>query len=172
MSLDVPVDIEMGRITALFGVRGWVKIQSHTEPRENLLNYGPWRVCQDDTCRFYAVVEGQRHGKGLVARLEGVEDRDTAAVLVGARILVRRDQLAVAGQGEYYWADLLGLQVVTVTGESLGCVDHLLATGANDVLVVREASGRERLIPFIHEQVIRRVDLARGRIEVDWDPEF
>ncbi len=172
MSINTLADIEMGRIVALFGVRGWVKVQSHTEPRENLLNYRPWQLCQHDTCRSFTVTECQRHGKGLVAKLEGIEDRDAAAKLVGARILVPRAQLPDAGAGEFYWTDLLGLQVVSLEGEVLGCVDHLLATGANDVLVVRDAAGHERLIPFIPDQVVRNVDLSEGRIEVDWDPAF
>ena len=116
------------------------------------------------------VCDTRRHGKAVIARLGGYEDRDTARELVGAEIAVRRDQLAEITEGEYYWADLVGLKVVTVSGKDLGIVNHLIETGANDVLVV--VGERERLIPFIRDEVVVAVDLDRGEIRVDWDPEF
>ena len=165
-------DVAVGRITALYGVRGWVKIQSHTVPRENILHYQPWQVCRDGTCHPYTVAESRPHGKSLVVRLDGIGDRDAAAPLVGAKVCVRRDQFPAAEPGEYYWADLVGLRVVTRAGEELGRVDHLMETGANDVLVVIDTTGRERLIPFLRETVVHAVDLVAGVIEVDWDPAF
>lgn len=160
----------VGRISGLYGVRGWLRIYSHTEPRENIVNYSPWLIRERDGWRSYEVAGGRRHGKGVVAHLVGIEDRDAAAALMGKDIAIRREQLPETAEDEYYWADLEGLEVVTREGESLGRLDHLFATGANDVMVVK--GDRERLIPFLQGQVVLEIDLGQGRIEVDWDPEF
>lgn len=158
----------VGRISGLYGVRGWVKVFSETEPRDNILTYNPWYLGAGRKPRELA--EGRRHGKGLIARLEGCEDRDQAAALVGLEIRIRRDQLPRLGADEFYWADLVGLSVETLEGRRLGRVDRVFATTANDVLVVN--GERERLLPFLWDRVIKDVDLDLGRIRVDWDPEF
>ena len=158
----------VGRVTGLFGVRGWVKVFSHTEPRDNVLGYQPWRLEIDGAPREFEVVDGRVHGKGIVAQLAGIDDRDAAAALVGKDIVVERALLGPAGPGEYYYADLEGLEVVTLDGISLGQVSSLFETGANTVLVVR--GERERLLPFTLGQVVQSVE--PGRIVVDWDPAF
>ena len=114
---------------------------------------------------------GAKRGKGMVARIPGVEDREGAMALIGADIHVDRALLPAAEDGEYYWADLEGLDVVTVDGLPLGRVNHLFATGANDVMVVRGGE-REHLVPFVSGTYVRSVDLDAGRIVVDWDAEF
>lgn len=162
--------IVVGRIAGLYGVRGWVKVYSHTQPRENILNYSPWYLHLDGGWKALKLLDGKPHGKGIVARLEGYEDRDRAATLVQQDVAIQAEQLPEAGEGEYYWSELIGLRVETLEGVELGRVDHLLETGSNDVLVVR--GERERLIPYVPEQVVREVDLAAQRIRVDWDPEF
>lgn len=162
--------VTLGRVSGLFGVRGWIKVHSHTEPRENILRYSPWLLRVRGQWAELPVAEGQRHGKAVIARIEGVTDRIAAATLVGAEIAVPRERLPALEEGEYYWSDLQGLRVVTLEGRELGQVDHLLDTGANDVLVVR--GERERLIPFLRPDVVQAVDLAGGVIRVDWDPEF
>jgi len=116
------------------------------------------------------LAEGSRQGKGVIARLADCENRDQAQALMGCEIGIRRDQLPGAAPGEYYWSDLQGLKVVTIKGEQLGTVDHLIETGANDVLVVK--GERERLIPFVLDQVIVNVDLDKREIQVDWDKGF
>ncbi|MGB5832227.1 MAG: ribosome maturation factor RimM, partial [Thiohalocapsa sp.] len=118
----------------------------------------------------HTLLEGRTHGKGLVVRLEGCEDRDQAAVLTGQTIAVYRGQLPPPRPDEFYWADLEGLSVTTLEGETLGCVSHLFATGANDVLVVE--GDRERLLPFLWDDVVKDVDFCGGMIRVDWDPDF
>ena len=162
--------VVLGQVNGLFGVRGWVKVFSHTDPRENILRYGPWRLTLEGRSREFRVLEGRRQGKGIVARLEGLDDRDQAAAWLGAEISVPREQLPEPGPGEYYWADLIGLEVKTMDGVALGRVSHLFRTGANDVMVVQ--GERERLVPFVQEDVVREVDLEAGRIRVVWDPEF
>lgn len=160
----------VGRITGLYGVRGWVRIHSFTEPRENVLGFEHWLVGDDEQWAVLEKVEGRCHGKGVVARIAGHDDRDKAATLVGKSIAVERDQLPPLDAGEYYWTDLEGLEVRTSAGYVLGTVDHLFATGANDVLVVK--GEREHLIPFLPDQVVRAIHLTEGWMEVDWDPEF
>jgi len=164
----------LGRVSGLFGVKGWIKVYSDTEPRDNILNYSPWYLRRQGEWQPFEVVAGQQHGKGIVAQLANCPDRDTAAELIGSDIAVPREQLPAPDEEEYYWSDLRGLKVITLQGVDLGQVSNLMETGANDVLVVREAGeqGRERLIPFIRQQVIREVDLERGVLIVDWDPEF
>jgi 16S rRNA processing protein RimM len=158
----------VGRISGVYGVRGWVKVFSETDPRENILAYRPWYLGESGRPR--KVAEGRRHGKGLVARLEGCEDRDQAAALVAQEIAVRRDQLPPTRGDEFYWADLEGLAVITLDGIHIGRVDRLFATAANDVLVVK--GDRERLLPFVWGQVVREVDFELGQMRVDWDPDF
>jgi len=158
----------VGRVSGLYGVRGWVKVFSETEPRDNILTYQPWYLGAEHNPR--GLVAGRSQGKGLVARLEGCEDRDQAAALVGLAISIHRSQLPRLRADEFYWADLVGLNVETLDGTLLGRVDRLFATAANDVLVVE--GDRERLLPFVRDRVIKDVDLGQGRIRVDWDPEF
>lgn len=160
----------IGRIAGVYGVRGWVKIHSYTDPIENILHYKRWQLRLHDAWQQKEVVTGRPQGKGLVAQIAGVDDRDVARTLTGADIAIERSALPPIAPNEYYWTDLLGLEVVTVDGCSLGKVDHLIETGANDVLVVR--GDRERCVPYLRGDVVRRVDLDAGTIEVDWDPDF
>ena len=162
--------ILVGRIQGLYGVKGWVKILSHTDPRENILRYRPWYLDQGEGWSATDITAGRRHGKTVVAHLFGVDDRDQAAALLGTEIAVRRDQLPPPQKGEYYWVDLEGLRVVTETGVALGQISHLFATGANDVIVVQ--GDKERLIPFVEPDVVREVNFNRRCMIVDWDPEF
>lgn len=157
----------LGRVTGLFGVKGWVKVHSYTEPREAVLDYKSWLLASSDGWQPAEVAEGQRHGKTIIARLEGYEDRDQAAALVGTDIGVPREAMPDAGRGRYYWSDLEGLRVVHQDGRELGRVDQLLETGADDVMVVK--GEQERLIPFVMDRVVLDVDLAAGVIRVDWE---
>lgn len=160
----------MGRVSGLYGVRGWVKVYSYTQPRENILNYTPWYLEIDGCWVPFEIQAGRRHGSTVVAHLENCPDRDAAIRLLQHRIAVRSEQLPPAGEGEYYWADLIGLRVRTTDGTELGTVSDLMETGANDVLVV--SGERERLIPFTPGHAVRDVDLSAGVITVEWDPEF
>lgn len=164
--------VPLGRIVGIFGVHGEVKLESWTEPRERIFDYRPWLLASaPGEVQTVDGVRGRKQGKGLVARLPGVDDRDQAAALVGRDILVDRGQLPAPAEGEFYWADLEGLEVVTTEGVVLGRVSHLVATGANDVLVVH-GGGKEHLLPFVRERYVQDVDMEAGRIVVDWDPNF
>lgn len=166
--------ILLGRVVGVFGVAGWVKIESFTEPRENLLKYRPWRLRLGEGEQVVELdVErprGRAQGKGMVAELPEVSDRDAAAKWVGAEIWVDRARLPKLKRGEIYWADLEGLTVIAQDGTRFGTVSHLFATGANDVLVVR--GERERLIPYLPNSVVLSIDLDAREMRVDWDPEF
>lgn len=162
--------VVVGRIEGAYGVKGWVRVRSFTDPPANILDYDPWHLRLARGQQDCERLETRPHGKGFVARLAGIDDRDAAAALGGAEIEVPRDCLAPTGAGEYYWNDLLGLDVVTTTGLRLGQVETMMATGANDVMVL--AGDRRRLIPFVHGTVVQAVDLDAGEIRVDWDPDF
>jgi 16S rRNA processing protein RimM len=162
----------VGRIVGLYGVQGWLKIESWTEPRTRIFDYQPWQLdTAPDAVSQIKGIKGRPQGKGLVAYFPEVDDRDKAALLVGKDIYVARELLPPPGKNEYYWVDLEGLEVVTTEGVELGRVSHLFATGANDVVVVKDST-RERLVPFIQGSYVRSVDLSGGRMVVDWDPEF
>lgn len=163
--------IVVGRINGLHGVRGWVKVFSHTQPRDNILSYRTWYLLRNGQWQATELLDGRQQGKGIVARLKGYDDRDQAVALMETDVAIRREQLAAAAPGEYYWAELQGLRVVNAEGIELGVVDHLLETGANDVLVVRDGEA-ERLIPYVPGQFVLGVSLEEGLIKVDWDAEF
>lgn len=162
----------VGRIVGLYGVQGWLKIESWTEPRMRIFDYQPWllRAASGAESQIKGV-KGRSQGKGMVAYLPELDDREQAAALIGHDIYVARAQLPAPAKDEYYWVDLEGLEVVTTEGVTLGRVAHLFATGANDVVVVRDGE-RERLIPFVQGMYVRSVDLSGGYMVVDWDPEF
>lgn len=161
--------VVMGRVIGVYGVRGWVKVRSHTRDRAGILDYDRWLVRRADQWQEFGLAEGRVHGAGLVARLEGITERSAAATLVGADIAVRKSQLPAPEGGAYYWTQLEGMKVINVQGVELGKVSGLFETGANDVMVV--IGERERLIPFVRG-VIKKVDLAAGTMHVDWDADF
>ena len=162
-----PEPVVLGRITGLFGVRGWVKVFSYTEPREAVLNYKRWLLRRHDEWQPVSVAEGKRHGKTVIARVEGFDDRDRSAELVGSEIGTPRDEMPDTADGQYYWTDLEGLRVVHTDGSELGTVAYLVETGAHDVMVVK--GDKERLVPFVRDKVIIDVDLEEGLITVDWE---
>ncbi len=157
----------LGRISGVFGVDGWVKLFSYTEPREAILGHRNCLLQQDGKWNKLQWCEGRRQGKTIVARLDGVADRDAAALLIGADIGIWREDLPETADSEFYWADLEGLSVVNKDGRELGRVAYMMATGANDVLVV--TGDQEMLIPFVTGQYVLDVDLLKGRIVVDWE---
>lgn len=159
----------MGRVTGPFGVLGWVKIHPYTETSGSLTHYATWWLGRDEPNGERAVTEAKVHGTDVLAKLEGVDDRDAAAALKGWLVAVPRAELPRPKKDEYYWTDLIGLSVVNTEGAEFGTVKELLETGANDVLVVQ--GERERLIPFIR-QVILDVDLKGRAIKVEWGADY
>ena len=171
----------MGQLTGAHGVKGWVKVFSFTDPPANILGYKQWQLrYPDGRCRSVNLVDGRPQGKGLAASIEGVQDREAAQLMAGACVFVPRASLPGLDEGEYYWHQLQGLRVRAFSLEGatqdsvlLGRVHHLMATGANDVLVVRdeEGDGREYLIPWL-DHVVVAVDLEQREVQVRWDVDF
>lgn len=168
--------VVVGKLMSPFGVKGWIKLYSHTQPVENIASYHPLWIKQGDRWRPFNLEHVQRHGKGLVAKIKGCDTRDQTPAYIGCELAIKREQLPALEQGDYYWAQLEGLKVITTAGEFLGIVDHLFETGSNDVLAVHPAAGsidqQERLIPYLWEDVVTAVDLERGEMTVDWDKDF
>jgi 16S rRNA processing protein RimM len=160
----------LGRVSGVFGVKGWLKVQSYTEPRDNIVGFGAWTLRLQGVDHDFEVEDGHSHAGSVVAKLQGIDDRDRAREWVGAEIVVARARLPETAAGQLYWADLEGLEVRTTTGIVLGKVDHLLATGGNDVLVLDSVP--QRLIPFVVDAVVKEVDLEMGFIVVDWSPDY
>ena len=163
-------DISVGKVSGVFGIKGWVKVFSYTESRENILSYSPWLLKKGSATKVLKVVDGNYQGKLLTAQLESVNDRDQAAALMGWDIFIKAEQLPKPRQGEYYWSDLIGLKVITNLGVEFGVIDSLLETGAYDVVIVN--GERERVIPFLQGETILSIDLDLGIMTVDWDPDF
>jgi 16S rRNA processing protein RimM len=157
----------MGRIVAPYGVRGWVKIEPYSADPGSLGAYPSWWVGGNSGWREMKVARSVlQHGKSLVARFEGCDDRDAAQGLKGSEVAVERAALPQNADNEYYWADLVGLKVVNMQDEGLGAVAGLFDNGAHAVMRVVDGE-TERLLPFV-EQVVRQVDTAQGRIRVEW----
>jgi 16S rRNA processing protein RimM len=165
----------VAKITGCYGLKGWVKIHSYTEPPENFLGFGNWQLKRRDVYEAVEFDAGKSQGKGLVAHIAGVDDRTLAESYRGLEVVVPESALPSLSDGDYYWRDLQGLQVWCQEGSErvlLGTVDYLIETGANDVLVVAGCEGsidkRERLIPYLPGDTVTGVDLESGVIEVDW----
>lgn len=170
-SVDEHAELTVGRISGVYGVKGWLKVFSYTQPKENIFNYSPWRLEHQGQTWVVPLRQGRVHGKGLVAAFEDVDDRDVARKWIGATVKILRSQLPEIEQGEYFWADLIGLDVINLQGEHLGRVTAMMETGANDVLVVKDDQ-TERLIPFVLNHYVKDVDLESKTLRIDWDKDF
>ncbi len=181
------VRIAVGQLVGVFGIKGWLKVKSNTEPAENIIDYKPWHLKTQHGLKEVEVDEYAFRPQGLMVHIKGCDDRDQAAALGKATIVVDKSLLPELDAQEFYWHQLIGLKVITVfsgdTSESsatqaqcLGSVKSLLATGANDVLVVEATQesidDRERLLPYVFDEFVLAVDLEAGEIRVNWDPEF
>ncbi|CAD7844808.1 MAG: 16S rRNA processing protein RimM [Olavius algarvensis Gamma 3 endosymbiont] len=159
----------VGHVLGAQGIKGWVRVFSETSPRENIVSYSPWLIERSGELRKVKV-KGRLQGKHVVAKLQGIDDRSQAEALSGCQLFIERRLLPGLEAGEYYWSDLIGLTVETQRAEPLGVVTAMLETGADDVMVLQ--GERERLIPFVMDEIVREVDLANRRLVVDWSPEY
>ncbi|MFT5083299.1 MAG: 16S rRNA processing protein RimM [Lentisphaeria bacterium] len=171
--------ITVGRLTGVFGVKGWLKVKSYTDPLMNIANYSPWWLKTRHGVKPFEIDDCKAQNSGLIVHFKGVDDRDAAAEFCMIDVAVERDQLACLASGDFYWHQLIGLRVVSEFEDSicdLGTVANLLETGANDVLVVQKSDtsidDSERLIPYVLDVYVHEVDLESGEIRVEWDPEF
>ena len=174
---EVNKEVILGKVGAVYGIKGWLKIHSFTDDQEAILDYFPWSLKLGNKVQSVDISDWRKHNNGLVVKVTGIDDRDIAQKLVGSEITVNESALSELPEGEFYWRDLIGMDVVNTSGYSLGKVTDIMETGSNDVLVVKanrtDAFGKkERLIPYLDEQVIKNVSLAQKQIDVDWDPGF
>ncbi|XOV90097.1 MAG: ribosome maturation factor RimM [Pseudomonadota bacterium] len=168
--------IVVGRISGAYGIKGWVKVYSYTDPPEGIFGYSPWRLTRGNQTQTLKIESGRTQGKGLIALPEGYTDRNQAELLIGSEISVGLEQLPDLTQGDYYWFQLQGLRVINTRDEVLGVIDHLLETGANDVMVIHPSAesvdDKKRLVPFVEEEIVKQVDLDGQRIVVSWEKDF
>jgi len=169
--------IILGKVGAVYGIKGWLKIHSFTDETEAILDYFPWSLKLGNNTQTVEITDWRKHNKILIVKVAGIDDRDEAQALVGSEILTNEAALPELSQDDFYWRDLIGMSVVTNKGYDLGVVTDMMETGANDVLVVKANlkdgfSKKERLIPYLFEQVIESVSIENKQICVDWDPGF
>ena len=167
----------VGKIGAPYGVKGWVKITTYTHEQDGIFAYTPWLLGEVQAGKEYVVDQWRTHNKGLVAKLVGVETRDDAESIKNLEISIKAEQLPQLAEDDFYWRELVGMQVVTEQGYSLGVVKELFETGANDVMLIKanlnDAFGqKERMVPYLLDQVVKQVDRQAKTIKVDWDPAF
>lgn len=169
----------IGKITGVYGVKGWVKVHSFTEPMDGFLGYSNCLIHKRQGWEPIDFDAGRRQGKGLVVHIKGVDDRNAAEAYIKSEVAIAAGQLDVLPEGDYYWRQLQGLEVWSPGSkgrELLGKVAYLVETGANDVLVVQGSAGsiddRERLIPYLPDRVVTHIDLDAGYLDVNWDKEF
>ena len=167
--------IVIGKIVSVHGVRGDVKIYSFTDPIDNLLEYRRWTLRRGDEVKQVELVKGRLQGKILVATLKGLTDREEARTYADFEICIPRSELPQLTGDDYYWYQLQGLTIINQVEQVLGRVDHLLETGANEVMVVKPFDGslddRERLLPYTDHCVLK-IDLEAGEMRVEWDADF
>ena len=160
--------ILVGKISNPHGIKGWVKVISFTDPIENILSYKQWIISDKETERTYYLEDSRVQGNKIVIKLENVNDRNDADLLKNLQIQVNRSDLPELDQNSYYWEDLVDFNVIDIKGNHVGKVDSLFRTGSNDVLVIIDETKERLLVPFIMEEVIKYVDLAKELISIDW----
>jgi len=166
--------IAIGKIGSTYGVHGWLKVYPYPHTTISLLDYSPWLLSQSSTDQTHwtawEVEASKIHGKGLVVKFATLSTPEEARLLTGKIVALERSQLPPPEKNEYYWSDLIGLTVINKNGEILGKVLYLLATGANDVLVIQhEPDKKEYAIPYLLNRVILNIDLNKQEIQVDWE---
>ncbi len=159
----------IGQINGLFGVQGWVKLFSYSNPRKNILSYQPWHIKVDGEWRTLEIVKGRVQGKTIVAQLKGVNDREVSRAYIGTEIYIERTQLPKLPKGEYYWDELTGLEVINHEGFVLGKISYMVDTGSNNVMVIN--GKKEHWVPYI-EPFLISIDMDNRQVLVDWDESF
>ncbi len=162
--------LKFGKVSGVFGIKGWIKVFSFTDPRDNILKYSPWILVKNSDSKTVKIIAGKLQGGSVIVQLDGFDSRNLAETLIGYDIMINQKQLPETQAGEFYWSDLIGLEVTNLQGIILGKVESLMETGANDVLIIQ--GDRERAVPFLQGQTIVNIDLAEGCMLVDWDAEF
>lgn len=161
--------VVIGKIGSTFGIQGWLKVYSYSDSIDGILEYRHWHIESQTGWQPIEVKNCQQHGKGIVVKFAGYHTPEDARVLTGKKIAIKRSQLPTLETNEYYWADLEGLMVIDQHDETLGQVDHMMETGANDVMVVKSKDGKFHAIPFLLNKVVTRIDLENQVMHVNWE---
>jgi len=163
--------IVIGRFGKVFGIQGWIKVNSFTTPRKSILDFRPWFIQKNNSCFWEKICfdASREHLESIIVKLPNCNSPEEARVYTNIEIGVWREQLPKLPPDEYYWTDLIGLKVVNLNGVDFGMVQELMATGSNDVLVV--LGDRKYLIPYLSD-VVLKVDLVNKTIYVDWEQDF
>lgn len=165
--------IQVGHIQGVFGIKGWLKVFSHCRPKEQILDYINWQLRSSSGIAEYQLQQGKLHSNGIVIKFKDINDRNQAELFKGSEIWVAKSELSDLNDDEFYWFQLEGLHVENIEGEVLGKVVRMMETGANDVMVVKDAAAKEEiLIPYVREQVIKQVNLETKTITVDWQIDY
>jgi len=170
--------IVMGHVINAFGIQGWIRIYPYTELSDGLLDFKTWWLGKGNNQWHAMQLEiGRSHGNLLDVKLKHCDDRDQALRFKGMQVAIPRNELPNlpdSGEAGYYWSDLIGLEVVNLHNEKLGTIVGLLETGADDVLRVQgdKTDAKEVLIPFIEQRFIKKVDLSRAQVVVDWENDY
>lgn len=162
--------VVIGKTGSPWGIHGWLKVLSYTEQAEGLLAWPEWFLQRNGCWELARIAEGRQYGRGVAVRLEGCTTPEQAALFRGCLVGIPRTSLPETDKDEYYWTDLEGLTVIDQHDKPLGTVVSLMATGSNDVMIVRTTDGKQTALPWLPGSVITRVDLANGKIRVNWDP--
>jgi len=161
-------NVFVGKISSPHGIKGWVKVISYTDPLENILSYKEWFLPFEEGNKSFSIEDSRIQGKKIIAKLDGIEDRDSAEDLKNKEILVSRLEFPKLEKNTFYWNDLVDLSVMDQKGKQLGKVDSLFETGSNDVLVIVNENKERVLVPFIMDEVIKKVDLVKEFISIEW----
>ncbi|NQZ52956.1 MAG: ribosome maturation factor RimM [Piscirickettsiaceae bacterium] len=165
--------IPVGKISGIFGVKGWMKVFSFTEPRRNILAYSPLYISRKGEWVEAKISGGRAQGKGIVIGLVDITDPDQVLPLIGSELAITKKQLKPTAKDEFYWSELIGLEVINLRNEVLGQVKEILATGAHDVLLVQDKEHDvERLIPFVMGEIVEQVNLDDNVIRVNWELDY
>ena len=174
--MSQPDYILLGEISGVSGLKGWVKVFSHTNPRIQITEYSQWYLKRkSEDWSPVKLLDGRAQGKNIVVLLDGVSSRNQAEAMIGTKIAIRSDQLQKLEKDEFCWKDLIGISVETTKGFQLGKLDWIFNSGSNDVLIVKDKDAgeiQERMIPFLLDDVVISIDLDKALMVVDWDPEF
>ncbi|KTC77826.1 ribosome maturation factor RimM [Legionella brunensis] len=169
--MDKVIDwLVIGRFGRPHGIKGFVTVHSFTEPRDNILRYTDWHVYINKQWQPLKLLRVEMNEKSILAQIDGYSEREQVAALTHVEIAVDRKQLPPLKEGEYYWHELIGMQVVNQQGMLLGSVAEIMPTGANDVLVVE--GEKRHLIPYLPGQFVSDINSSQRIITVDWDADF
>tara|TARA_B100001093_G_scaffold403763_1_gene391838 strand:- start:249 stop:773 length:525 start_codon:yes stop_codon:yes gene_type:complete len=169
-------DVLVGEIIGSHGLKGWVQVFSYTRPSKKILTYSPWQLVDESGTEKFLISSSRFVGKKILVLFEEFVSRNQADELKARKVFVNKSQMPVLDEGDFYWTDLVGMQVKSTEGIFFGNVETLIETGANDVLVVSPAKGscddKERLIPYVDKETIVKVDQCLNQITVDWAPNY